>query len=148
MHIFEYLSSVDPLIGVTAFSIFMAFLFPLIYRSVIDIERAKELKRKAKDYQKRMREARKRGDEKELKDLLEKNMSLLGEQMSLTQKQLICTLAIIIVVFPILKRLYGNATFKLPFPLPFVGSDVGIIGLYIIISIPASMFFRKLLRVD
>ncbi len=144
----EMLANLDPLIGVTLFSILMAFLFPLVYLITIDVEKAKHLRRKAKEYKKRMDDARKRGDEKELKDLWEKNMHLLKEQMTLTQKQLIYTMLIILIMFPLLKKLYNGATFKLPFPLPFVGDTVGIIGLYIIISIPASIFFRKLLRVD
>jgi uncharacterized membrane protein (DUF106 family) len=44
--------------------------------------------------------------------------------------------------------MYSTATFMLPFPLPFVGNDVGWLGMYIIMSLPSSVLFRKILGVD
>lgn len=41
-----------------------------------------------------------------------------------------------------------NMRFKLPFSFPLVGTEVGWLGIYIIISLPATMLFRKLLGVD
>ncbi len=41
-----------------------------------------------------------------------------------------------------------NVRFKLPFSFPLVGTEVGWLGIYIIISLPATMLFRKLLGVD
>ncbi|MBU4246542.1 MAG: EMC3/TMCO1 family protein [Nanoarchaeota archaeon] len=41
-----------------------------------------------------------------------------------------------------------NARFKLPFRFPGIGDNVGWLGLYIIISIPSTMLFRKILGVD
>lgn len=41
-----------------------------------------------------------------------------------------------------------NVRFALPFNFPGVGNKVGWLGLYIIISIPSTMLFRKILGVD
>lgn len=41
-----------------------------------------------------------------------------------------------------------NVRFKLPFHFPGIGDRVGWLGLYIIISIPSTMLFRKILGVD
>jgi len=43
---------------------------------------------------------------------------------------------------------FENVRYKLPFHFPGVGDNVGWLGLYIIISIPATMLFRKILGVD
>ncbi len=49
--------------------------------------------------------------------------------------------------------IYGTLTFEnvrynLPFNFPGVGTKIGWLGLYIIISIPTTMLFRKILGVD
>jgi len=43
---------------------------------------------------------------------------------------------------------FENVRFKLPFHFPGIGDKVGWLGLYIIISIPSTMLFRKILGVD
>ncbi len=140
--------SLNPLIGISLLATVLSFLFALIYRAVMDVEKIKKIKKESKEFKKRMDEARKKGDHKELKDLWEKSMKLTQEQFALTMKPLMLTFALVIVVFPLMKKLYSGVVFDLPFPLPFIGSQIGWLGLYIIISIPTSTLFRKLLGVD
>jgi len=140
--------NLNPLIGIALVATTLSFVFSLIYRLAMDVEKMKEIKRKSKKFKKMMDEARKKGDHKELKDLWEKSMKLTHEQFAMSMKPLIFTFALVIVVFPVLKKTYNGVTFALPFPLPFVGSHIGWLGMYIIVSVPTSMLFRKLLRVD
>ncbi len=138
----------NPLIGISVIATLLSFLFALIYRFTIDIRKMRTLKKKSRELKIKMDEARKKGDHKELKYLWEKSMRLTREQFAMGLKPMMLTLALVVLVFPLLKKTYNGVSFALPFQIPFVGHDIGWLGLYIIISIPTSMLFRKLLKVD
>lgn len=146
--LFAWYLALNPLLGISLTATLLSFVFALIYRLTVDVERMKKLKKKSRELRKRMDEARRRENHKELKDLWEKSMKLTHEQFAIGLKPMMLTLLLVMIVFPFLKKTYNGATFALPFSLPFIGNDVGWLGLYIIISIPTSMLFRKLLKVE
>ncbi len=43
---------------------------------------------------------------------------------------------------------FENVRYNLPFYFPGVGNEIGWLGIYIIVSIPAALIFRKILGVD
>ncbi len=138
----------EPIISLLLISIGVGFAIALIYRLTMDINKLHRVKMEMEMLKKRMDEARKKKDEKEIKKLLEKNMKLTHEQMHLMMKPLLISMIVIFLILPELKKMYAGLTFKLPFPLPHFGSTVGWLGIYIIFSLPPSLLFRKLLKVD
>ncbi len=140
--------SMEPVLSIMIISIMIGFVISLIYRLTTDINKLHRIKMEMEQLKEKMNQAKKKKDEKEIKKLIEKNMKLTHEQMHLMMKPLLVSMVIIFLVLPELKKMYAGTVFKLPFPLPHFGSTVGWLGLYIIFSLPPSLFFRKLLKVD
>jgi uncharacterized membrane protein (DUF106 family) len=75
------------------------------------------------------------------KELTALTMKLFRQSL----KALIPSLTIVLVVVVWLSHAYGNATIKLPFALPLVGSTLGWLGWYILASIASAWILKRLL---
>jgi len=136
------------LFSIVGLSLAVSFGLALVYRFMVDQDRMREIKAEMASIRKKMSEAKKAKNEKEMKELMEKSLKMGNQQMKMNMKPLIVSMVIAFAVLPVLPILAQGALFKLPFWMPILGPDVGWLGLYIIISLPSTIFFRKLLGVD
>lgn len=135
----------SPVIGVTVAALVVAIIFTASRRIFIDQAKLKHVMGEMKKLKKRMKNV-KRDDEKTLKALTEKSLKLNSENMKLTLKPLAISMVLLILIFPWLGRTFEGYMFRLPFGIPLLASSgtVGWLGLYIVISMPFTMVFKKL----
>jgi uncharacterized membrane protein (DUF106 family) len=133
---------------ILVFSIGISFLIVLIYRLMTDMDELKEIKQKLNEYKKKLSEAQKKNDMKEYNSLFNEMMKINSKQFKMNIKPMFISLIIALLSLSYLKSQYDNVLVNLPVSLPLFGNDMGWLWWYILISIPATMFFRKMLSLD
>jgi len=133
---------------ILVFSIGISFLIVLIYRLMTDMDELKEIKQKLNEYKKKLSEVQKKNDMKEYNSLFNEMMKINSKQFKMNIKPMFISLIIALLSLSYLKSQYDNVLVNLPVSLPLFGNDMGWLWWYILISIPATMFFRKMLSLD
>lgn len=141
------LMSLGPLATITVLSALISFGFAALYKFAVPREKALALKSEMQELRDQMKEAKKAKDEKTMKHLMERSLKASNQQMMLNMKPLLISMVLVFATLPWFAWAYPTAKFQLPFQFLF-WNDVGWLGLYIIVSIPATVIFRKLLGVD
>jgi len=146
----EILFSLQPIYSLSIVAAFMSLLIALIYRFFGNYKEMRRIKLEMNDLKEPLAKARKEKNEKKLLELMKRQNELAMEQFKLMMRPMLITMIMVIFIFNVLKRVYSpmNLSFVLPFPLPFAGKEVGWLGFYIIMSLPLTIIFRKILRLD
>ena len=138
---------------ISGIAIGASFVQTLLQKKLMDVDFVKSLKADIKKVQNEMKNHRQ--DIEKTNKLMKKSFEMQGKMMKHTMKptmmsSTVMLLAIIILGFffglPILTGKY-NLYFTLPFSLPFVGTQMPWIGLFIIVTVISSFIFRKVLDV-
>ena len=131
-------------------SVVMSFLTSLIYRVFGNYNEMRRIKAELSELKESMDKARKNKDEKKLLELMKRQNELAMEQFQYMFKPMFLTMLVVGVVFYFLKQIFHEVDFSanLPFYIPIAGEDVGWLGFYIITSMPLTVFFRKLMKLD
>lgn len=110
----------------------------------------KRIKLELNDLKEPLSKARKEKNEKKILELMKKQNELAMEQFRFMAKPLILTFLVVVPTLGFIRHIYTplDLIFVLPFPLPFAGKDVTWLGFYIIMSLPLTVLFRKLLKLD
>ncbi len=145
--VFGPVFGLPPAIGEAIVAAVVTIVITLFYKYMVDQNKMRELKTKVKELQKKQKEVPK-GNTEELNKLLSEMLSLQNQQMKLNLKPMIPTLLIAVAVFPWMGSVFTGPMVILPFALPFFGNDFGWLMWYIILSIPMSIVFRKILGVE
>jgi len=120
-------------------------MITIIYRILIDQNKAKETKIQLGEIQKKLKEVK---DNKEETDKATAEMlKLTNQQMRSNMKPMMVTLIVAFAFLPWMGKAFATSTVSLPFSLPFFGNDFGWLAWYIIVSVPLSMMLRKTLGV-
>ena len=125
----------------------VTFLITLLYRFLSNPKRMKELRERAKELSAKAKELQRTNPE-EAKKITSEMLAITNKQMMANMKPMIGTLLIAALFLPWMAHVYTSPVVRLPFELPFFGADFGWLMWYIIVSIPLSQIFRKLLGVD
>ena len=139
-----------PVYSLLSVSVVMSFMTSLIYRLFGNYKELKRLKAELNDLRESVSKAQKEKNEKKVMELLKKQNSLAMEQFQYMFKPMFLTMGLVGLVFMFLKKIYVgmDLSFGLPFSLPFIGNSVGWLGFYIIMTLPLTIFFRKLMKLD
>lgn len=134
----------NPAAGVAAAALLMSLVFSVSRRLLVDQAKLKHLMSEMKRLRERMKKISK-DDEKAHKALIGKSLKLNNQQMRLTLKPLAVSMLLVLLIFPWLARTFAGQSFSLPFAIPLLAPDaaVGWLGLYIIMSMPLTIIFRK-----
>ena len=146
--VFGPIAAYGEIYEIAAVSVFVAFLFAYIQKLMIDPMKLRTLKEEMKIIQKKQKEAKKKNDPKELKKSFDQMLKLQHKQMMMTMKPMIVSMIPVLLIFSWLPTVYSGTPFILPFWLPLAGNEVTWLGLYILVSIPAATFFRKIFGMD
>ncbi len=146
--VFGPIAALGEVYAIAAVSVFVAFLFAYIQKLMIDANKLRRVKEEMKVVQKRQKEAQQKNDAKQLKKTFNEILKLQHEQMMMTMKPMIVSMIPVLLIFAWLPSVYSGTPFALPFWLPLAGHDVTWLGLYIIVSLPAATFFRKIFGMD
>ena len=127
-------------------SIIVALVSNITNMYMIDSHKMKALKHKAEKLQRKMKEKRKEMSNEDLKKLMDEQYSLMSEQMKYSLKASLVSGIIIIPALYLIKKWVGEATYLLPYYIPFVGTTAGWITLYLLYVILFSILIKKILN--
>jgi uncharacterized membrane protein (DUF106 family) len=134
-------------ISETIMALLITFIVTLMYKKFIDHAAMKDIKAKVKAMQHEVKELQKTNPEAANKKMSEV-MTLTNQKMKLSMKPMLPTMIIIFALLPWMATVYTGPIVLLPFDLPYFGADFGWLAWYMIISIPASQLFRKIMGVE
>lgn len=137
----------QPMLALVVISIVVTFAITLVYRFLSDPKKIKELRDRAKELSAKTKELQNK-DPEEAKRLTNEMLSITNKQMMSSLKPMLVTLLIAAFVLPWMAAQFPGTVARLPVSVPILGTDVGWLVWYIIVSIPASQVLRKLLGVD
>lgn len=146
--IFSPILALPPAISELILAAIICFVITIFYKKMIDQNRALEIKKQIKDFQEKIKTAQKDKQTEEANRLMTQMLNLSSQQMKLMMKPMIPTMLFVILFFPWLSFVYaGKQVLLLPVSLPLFGNDLGWFTWYIIVSIPLTMIFRKIMGV-
>lgn len=145
--IFAPVLALPPAIAELILAAIIIFIITLFYKYLVDQNKVRDHKEQIKELQKRIKELQKTNPA-EANKLLGEVLNMTNKQMLMNFKPMIPTMLLVFALLPWIAFVYaGKQVVLLPFAIPYFGSDFGWIMWYLIISIPLSMLFRKLLGV-
>ena len=129
----------------------------LFHRFFVNQNDLKQMKNEINYQKERGKKARKSGDKGVEAESSRELMSLSGKQMKLTMKPLMYTMIIVMIVLGWLSTTYVETIINLPISMPLTSWAFPFITMttqynwffwYIIVSIPTTFLFRKLLGIE
>jgi uncharacterized membrane protein (DUF106 family) len=135
-------------IEVLLVSVGISLLTVLISKFATDQNAIKNLKSEMKGMNARIKKAQKAGDTKEMNRLSGDMMKLSSKQLHMNMKPMMISLIFFMGVLWFFGAYYTELVVASPVSIPFVGSELGWFHWYIIIVLPGSFLFRKLLGVE
>ena len=145
--VFGPVLSLPPILSELVIAGVISIIITLFYKKMVNQNELKELKEEQKKLQERTKELQKTNPE-EANKLTGEMLKLTNKQMKMNFKPMLPTLLLVIVLFPWVASLYSGAVALLPFTLPYFGNDFGWLMWYIVVSVPMSQVFRKMLGVQ
>lgn len=152
--------SLMPLQQLMLFSIALALATSLVYRLLTDPEKIREIKKQVKHYNEKMKQARNSGDMEKVNKFMSKMGEVQKEQMGQMMKPLMVSFLIFIVSVGWLSQAYSELTVPLPTAFPYLSwsmEGIPLVGLtteynwfwwYLVVLMPSTIIFRKLLGVE
>ncbi len=137
-------------------TVFVTLLQTLIQKKLMDVDLVKALKAEMKKTNQDIKSLSKEmkntkdgeapGTEK-LNKLMSKTVEIQKKMMGQTMKPMMISSIVILVVYYIIPKFFSGAVLYLPFALPFIGNQLGWLGIFISASIISSLVFRKVFDV-
>lgn len=129
-------------------SILLALFSVLLSKFLANQEVLKKAKEEIELYRKKSTEAQKEGDMKKANKYMSEMIKASQKQMRENMKPMMFSFIMFILAFSWLGANYSDLLVSLPFTVPFLGKEINWFWWYLIIIIPMSMFFRKILDVQ
>lgn len=145
--IFGLALGLPPEMGEIVVAAVLTLVITLFYKYMVDQNKMKELKGKIKELQGKQKEIPKSNTD-EMNKVFSEILALQNQQMKMNLKPMMVTLLLAVLFFPWMGSTFFGTQIVLPLSLPFIGNDLGWLMWYIVLSIPMSMIFRKLLGVN
>jgi uncharacterized membrane protein (DUF106 family) len=133
---------------VLAISVLMAFASVMISKLASNQGAIRNLKAEMKSLNEKVKRAQKAGDTKEMNRHSGDLMKLSGKQMQMSMKPMMISMMLFVAVFWFFGAYYTGLVVPSPVNIPFIGNQLGWFHWYIIIVLPGSFLFRKLLVVE
>ncbi len=145
--IFAPVLALPPALAETILAAMIVFIITVLYKYLVDQEQMREHKEQIKTMQQKIKELQKTNPA-EANKMLGDVLGMTNKQMLMNLKPMLVTMAFVLVFLPWIASVFGGkSVVLLPFALPFFGSELGWIAWYLIVSIPLSLLFRKMLGV-
>ncbi len=134
--------------SVLIFSLVLSFVIAVIYRILTKPEEIRRIKQDLKFFRKKIKDAQKADNTAEVQKLTNEMLRMSQKQMSLMMKPMFASAIIFFVALGWLHSTFEEVLITLPFPLPFLGAELTWFWWYVIITLPATLIFRKALGVE
>lgn len=142
--VFSPLLGLKPHVALFVFAVVLSSIIYGINKLMINRKVAKEIKNKLAVVKENLTLAQKDGRKDDINKFLSEYMAINNQYLRQTFKVMIVTFVVVIALFPwASSRFSGVAVASLPFPLPFIGTSMGWLAWYILVSITGSWLLRK-----
>ena len=141
--------SLGPTISLFVVASVITIIVTGINKTVFSNEKFKKLRKEMKDIQKRMKESQKKGDKDETEKLFTEMMEMNSQFMRYSYKSMLVSLIIVSLFLPWIRAEYSGMTVAtMPFEMPLLGSQLGWVSWYILVSFTMGWVIRKILGFD
>ena len=142
--VFSPLLALKPHIALFVFALILTTIIYGINKLMINRKVAKEIKNKLAIVKENLTKAQKEGKKEEINKFLSEYMAINNQYLRQTFKVMIVTFIVVIVLFPWANTKFTGITVaQLPFTLPIIGTNMGWIAWYILVSVSGSWLLRK-----
>ncbi len=147
----------EPIQEVLLWSLTLSLVLALIYRILTKPREIRAIKEEVKEIRGKMKKSQKDGNTEETNRLLSEMMKLNQKQLRSNMKPMLASMVIFLVAIGFLRDTYSNFLIQLPFTLPLLSysfpfvvlrDSIGWFWWYILITIPCTFIFRRLLGVE
>lgn len=133
---------------ITILTLALSLVISVIYRFLTDPAAIRNLKQEMKIIQEKANKAQKEGDTKKAGELTSEMLKLSQKQLGMSMKPMMFSFIVVAAAFYWLGTQYAEVMINAPFTIPFLGAQLNWFWWYILLTIPATWVFRKLLGVE
>jgi len=147
--VFAPLHVFPPIISLLLLSSFLTVLILVITRFFVNTKVLREIKDEMEKIREQLTMAQKSGDKEAADTHLSKMMEVNSKYMKHSFKATIVSIVVLALFLPYLKFKYeGLIVARLPFAIPFVGTNLGWLGWYVLVSFMIGWVVRKIAGMD
>jgi uncharacterized membrane protein (DUF106 family) len=128
-------------------SVALSLLMTLASRFLADQQEVKKSKKDMEFFRNKSLQAQKSGDIKKMNEYTGEMMKASSKQFRLNLKPMMFSFLIVILAASWFASAYGTVKIASPISIPFIGNELNWFWWYVIIVLPFSMIFRKLMDV-
>jgi len=129
-------------------SLILSLIMVLITKLLTNQDVIKKAKREMKFYQEKIKKAQSSGDKEAAAKLSNDMLKASSKQLRQSMKPMFVSLIIFVIALGWLAAEYGELLINVPITLPFLGNQLNWFWWYLIIVLPTSFIFRKMLGVE
>lgn len=129
-------------------SLILSLIMVLLTKFLTNQDEIRKAKREMKFYQDKIKKAQKSEDKEAVSKLSKDMLKASSKQMKQSMKPMFVSLIIFVIALGWLTGEYGELLINLPITLPVLGNQLNWFWWYLIIVLPTSFIFRKMLGVE
>lgn len=145
--LFAPMLALPPALGEAVIAALITLVITFFYKYMVNQVALRELKLQMKTLQDKAKELQKTNPQEANKTINEM-LKLSNKQMMMNFRPMLPTLLFAMLLLPWMATIWKGAVVLLPFSLPYFGNDFGWLMWYILLSMPMSQVFRKILGVE
>jgi len=146
---FAPLLGLSPALSLLIVSSLLTALVIVINMLAVNRKVVREIKDKLEELREQVNQAQKTGNKEDTTKYLNEMMKTNGQYMRQTFKALIVSMVILGLFLPWLQYRYANIIVaKLPFVLPYLGSELSWFWWYVFVSLAIGWILRKVFVID
>jgi uncharacterized membrane protein (DUF106 family) len=128
-------------------SVGLSFIMTLASRFLANQREIKKARKDMEFYRSKATQAQKSGDVKKMNEYTGKMMKASSSQFRLNMKPMMLSFLIVIIAASWFAANYGTVKIASPINIPFLGNELNWFWWYVLIVLPFSTIFRKLLDI-
>jgi uncharacterized membrane protein (DUF106 family) len=125
------------------YTVILSLVIAILYKILTNQTEADNIKEEMKYFKDKIDEAKKNGDTSKMNQHTTDMLKVSSKQFKITMKPMIASMFVFLIVL----GWFGGVFANLVIPTPFAGYELNWFWWYLVITIPATMIFRKLMGV-
>jgi uncharacterized membrane protein (DUF106 family) len=126
----------------------ISLIIAFVYRGLTKPEEMRKVKKDMGHYKEEAKKAQKAGDREKMNQFMNEQLKASHRMFSLNMKPMLLSMLFFFILLGWLAGQYAELVVLAPFSIPFIGPELNWFWWYIVITLPATMLFRRLLGVE
>ena len=124
----------------------LSFLLVALNTFFTDKKFLSQSRERMKQLQEKLLASQRNGNKEKIRETVQEFMQLQKQYLKQTLRLFLVSMALFLIFIPWLHAKFGGTpVVELPFSLPFLGSKLGWLGWYLLLSLTFTLIFRKFL---